>query len=60
LLVAQSAHDGLARALDPVHTTYDGDAVVAATTGTVTAQVDAVRMLAADVVEEAVRGGGRR
>jgi L-aminopeptidase/D-esterase-like protein len=29
LLLAQSAHDGMARALEPVHTTVDGDAVVA-------------------------------
>ena len=55
LLVAQSAHDGLARALDPVHTSVDGDALVAAATGTVVASVDEVRMLAADAVEEAVR-----
>jgi L-aminopeptidase/D-esterase-like protein len=57
LLVAQSAHDGLARALDPVHTTVDGDAVVAAATGAVEAGVDQVRALAAQVVEEAVRAG---
>ncbi len=55
LLVAQSAHDGLARALDPVHTTVDGDAVVAAATASVAAPVDDVRVLAAQVVETAVR-----
>ena len=34
LLLAQSAHDGLARALEPVHTTVDGDAsVVVSVTG---------------------------
>jgi L-aminopeptidase/D-esterase-like protein len=32
-LVAQSGHDGLARALDPVHTLADGDALVALATG---------------------------
>lgn len=32
-LVAQSGHDGLARALDPVHTLADGDALVALGTG---------------------------
>lgn len=57
LLVAQSAHDGLARALDPAHTTADGDAMVAAATGGVTAPVDTVRSLAALVVEAAVRIG---
>jgi L-aminopeptidase/D-esterase-like protein len=55
LLVAQSGHDGLARVLDPVHTTVDGDAVVAAATGAVAAQVDRVRALAAGAVEDAVR-----
>jgi L-aminopeptidase/D-esterase-like protein len=35
LLVAQSGHDGLARALDPVHAAIDGDALVAAATGVV-------------------------
>ena len=35
LLVAQSGHDGLARALEPVHATVDGDALVAAATGAV-------------------------
>jgi L-aminopeptidase/D-esterase-like protein len=35
LLVAQSGHDGLARALEPVHAAVDGDALVAAATGDV-------------------------
>ena len=55
LLVAQSAHDGLARVLDPVHTSVDGDAVVAAATGGVATAVDRVRALAAGAVEDAVR-----
>jgi L-aminopeptidase/D-esterase-like protein len=56
-LVAESAHDGLARALDPVHTAADGDAVVAAATGEVEASVHVVRSLAAWVVERAVLDG---
>jgi L-aminopeptidase/D-esterase-like protein len=55
LLVAQSGHDGLARALEPVHATVDGDALVAAAVGGVPAPVDQVRFLAARAVEEAVR-----
>lgn len=35
-LVAQSGHDGLARAIDPVHTGMDGDALFSAATGEVT------------------------
>ncbi|MGH9057789.1 MAG: P1 family peptidase [Acidimicrobiales bacterium] len=54
LRVAQSGHDGLARALDPVHTAGDGDALVAAATGAVVAPVEVVRSLAAWVVEQAV------
>ncbi len=53
-LVSESAHDGLARALDPVHTAGDGDAFVAAATGRVDGSVHAVRSLAAWVVAEAV------
>ena len=53
-LVAESSHDGLARALEPVHTAADGDAVVAAATGSVPARLEEVRALAAWVVEEAV------
>jgi L-aminopeptidase/D-esterase-like protein len=55
MLVAQSCHDGLARALEPVHTQFDGDAAVAAATGAVEAHVETVRLLAARAVEEAVR-----
>jgi L-aminopeptidase/D-esterase-like protein len=55
LLVAQSAHDGLARALDPAHLSVDGDAVVACAVGAVEAPVDHVRVLAAQAVELAVR-----
>jgi L-aminopeptidase/D-esterase-like protein len=55
LLVAQSGHDGLARALEPVHATVDGDALVAASVGGTEAPLDQVRVLAARAVEEAVR-----
>ena len=55
LLVAQSGQDGLARVLDPVHATVDGDAVVAAATGIVPGVVDRVRALAVRAVEDAVR-----
>jgi L-aminopeptidase/D-esterase-like protein len=55
LLVAQSAHDGLARALVPAHTSVDGDAVVAASVGLAEAPVDLVRHLAAQVTAQAIR-----
>lgn len=59
LVVAQGAHDGLARALVPTHTRVDGDAFVAAATGAVDAPVDVVRHLALVAVERAVRGAAR-
>ena len=55
LLVAQSAHTGFARALEPVHTQFDGDAAVAAATGEVETHVETVRLLAARAVERAIR-----
>jgi L-aminopeptidase/D-esterase-like protein len=57
LLVAQAAHDGLARALEPAHASGDGDAVVAAATGTVEAPLDRVKVLAARAFESAIRTG---
>lgn len=59
-LVAQSGHDGLARALEPAHTRFDGDALVVAATGTTVADVDHLRVLTAGVVEAAVRHVGDR
>ena len=55
-LVAQSAHDGLARAVFPAHTRADGDAFVAASVGGVAADVDVVRSLAVHVVAQAIAG----
>ena len=53
--VAQGGHDGLARELVPAHSRSDGDAVVAAATGPVPADVDDVRLLAVAAVAKAVR-----
>ena len=52
--VAQGGHDGLAREVVPAHTRSDGDAVVAAATGEVPADVDDVRLLAVAAVAKAV------
>jgi L-aminopeptidase/D-esterase-like protein len=53
--VAAAAHDGLARAVEPVHLSADGDAFVAAATGVVPTAVDLVAPLAARAVERAIR-----
>jgi L-aminopeptidase/D-esterase-like protein len=54
-LVAQSAHDGLARSLHPAHTRFDGDLAIALATGTVETQLDRLRVVAAELVAEAIR-----
>ena len=54
-LLAQSAHDGMARALRPAHTRFDGDLAIALATGAVEAHLDRLRAVAAEVVAEAIR-----
>jgi len=54
-LVARAGHGGMSRALIPVHTTVDGDGLVAAATGRVEAAVDLVAWLATLAVERAIR-----
>ena len=53
-LLAQSAHDGLARAVFPAHTRADGDGFVAAAIGAVDADADVVRNLGVHVVTRAI------
>jgi len=53
-LVAESGHDGMARAIFPAHTGADGDALVAVSRPLVEAPLAQVRMLAAVVVENAI------
>ena len=55
--VADLGHSGVARALRPAHTVFDGDALFALATGTVDAPLDRVTALAADAVAEAARRG---
>ena len=58
-LLAQSGHLGIAHAVRPSHTRYDGDLVVAVATGAAEAHLDRLRVVAADVVAEAVRAAVR-
>lgn len=55
--VADLAHDGVARAVEPAHTSVDGDALFCLATGEVEASVDRVALLAARAVERATRRG---
>jgi L-aminopeptidase/D-esterase-like protein len=54
--IAQMAHDGYARAINPVHTMGDGDTIFAMSTGTtkVKADVSAVGAIAATVMSRAI------
>ena len=53
--LAVQAHDGLALAISPVHTSYDGDVVFTLSTGEAPAQADLLAVLAVEVVAEAIR-----
>jgi L-aminopeptidase/D-esterase-like protein len=57
--VATVAHDGLARAVRPAHTMYDGDTFFCLATGRVDAPRDAVEAVAALVVARAIAAGVR-
>ncbi|HEX5731441.1 MAG TPA: P1 family peptidase [Blastocatellia bacterium] len=58
--VAMMAHDGLARAIRPVHTMFDGDTIFALSTGNLQADVTTVGSVAADLLARAVARVGRR
>ncbi|MSO78079.1 MAG: peptidase S58 family protein [Acidimicrobiia bacterium] len=63
-LLAESGHHGLARAISPSHTRYDGDLVIALATGTreldAPTGLDRLRVAATDAVAEAVRNAVRQ
>ena len=53
--VAEMAHDGMARAIRPAHTMFDGDTLFSLATGTHTgSSVNTIGILAAEVVAEAI------
>jgi L-aminopeptidase/D-esterase-like protein len=54
-IVAQMAHDGLARAVRPSHTLYDGDTLFALSTGQVLADTTLVGAFAAEMTARAIR-----
>jgi L-aminopeptidase/D-esterase-like protein len=57
---ATVAHDGIARAIRPAHTMYDGDTIFCLATGALEAPYDAIEAVAADVVARAIVDGVRR
>ena len=52
--VAQMAHDGLARAIRPVHTQWDGDLVFALSVGKMRAEVNSVGTAATEATAKAI------
>ncbi|MBE2181925.1 MAG: P1 family peptidase [Anaerolineae bacterium] len=57
--MAQAAHDGLARAVLPAHTPFDGDTIFALATGAVEADIFTVSAFAAEVTAAAIRNAAR-
>lgn len=54
-LLAQTAHQGMSRALHPSHTRFDGDLTIALATGAVDAHLDRLRVAVVAVVAGAIR-----
>lgn len=54
---AQISHDGIARAIRPVHTSADGDSVFVMASGEVTADFDTVSLLASLTLQRAIIRG---
>ena len=52
--IAGMAHNGYARSIRPVHTSADGDSIYALSVGDVSADMDLVGTLAAEVMSEAI------
>jgi L-aminopeptidase/D-esterase-like protein len=57
--IAAVAHDGIARAIRPSHTMYDGDTMFCLATGAVSAPYDAVEAVAVEAVAKAIADGVR-
>ena len=57
--LAQRGHDGMARAIKPVHTTYDGDMVFGLASGMIEANFDLVAEMGGDATAAAIRNAAR-
>ena len=52
--IAGMGHDGYARSIRPVHTSFDGDSIYAVSAGEVAADQEVVGSLAAEVISQAI------
>jgi L-aminopeptidase/D-esterase-like protein len=57
--VASMAHDGMARAIRPIHTMFDGDTIFALSTGKLKSDVTTIGAVAADLVARAIARVGQ-
>lgn len=57
--IAQMTHDGFARAINPIHTLYDGDTIFCLSKGKETADLSVLGAMAAEVMAEAIANGVR-
>jgi L-aminopeptidase/D-esterase-like protein len=57
--LAERAHDGMAIAIRPAHTTHDGDTAYGLATNQVQADFDLVANMAVEMVAEAIRNSVR-
>ncbi len=57
--VAQMAHDGIARAISPAHTMFDGDTIFTLASGEIESNPTIIGAFAADVMAQAIRNGIR-
>lgn len=55
--IAKMAQDGFARAINPIHTMFDGDTIFALSTGELEADISAIGAIAAEVMSEAIVRG---
>lgn len=58
--VARMAHDGIARAVSPAHTAFDGDTLFALASGEQPADVSVIGAFAAEAVAQAIRRSVRQ
>lgn len=57
--IAEIAHDGLARAINPAHTLLDGDTIFCLATGEIKANSISIGTFAAEAFSQAIRNGVR-
>ena len=53
--IASMAHDGMARAINPCHTMYDGDTIFALSLGDKTGDITTIGAIAAELASEAIK-----